>query len=206
MSNTQDLLNSCYADFYQSTSIHPKLNTSAPNNNLLDVVSFAPFLMWNKHDSNYFEKVGTINKLANECDGQNLIKECNTICKNYTKLMTESFFSSVNMDIIQTKIIRQVFELSNHSLKINKIKNEVLLQVMNHMWTNFCRFLPYNFKEQIRELDNKVVEYVVPMLIKEGEFYKNYLRDSDRTNRPLIPPPITINNGRKQQLPSFYRL
>ena len=45
------------------------------------------------------------------------------------------------------------------------------------MWTNFCRFLPYDLKEQIRDLDKKVVEYLLPLLLKESQkkliqFYK----------------------------------
>ena len=44
---------------------------------------------------------------------------------------------------IQNKIIEVVFYSSEKKLRVNKIKSETLIQVMNHMWTNFCRFLPY---------------------------------------------------------------
>ena len=64
---------------------------------------------------------------------------------------------------------------------------------MNHIWTNLCRFLPYDLKEQINELDNDVAEYIAPLLLKESQFYFNYLRDSDRTNLPQLDRPIMIN-------------
>jgi len=192
----------CYADFYQSTTIHPKLNLNK-NNNILDVVSFAPFLMWNEHESKYFENVGNINNIA---VNDNNIYDTNQTCNNdnnYADLMKEAFFSSENMDIIQNMLIKNVFY--QKKIRINKIKTETLLQAMNQTWTNFCRFLPYDLKEQIKDLDYKVNEYLVPKLIQEADFYFNYLRDSDRTNLPLIERPIMISKERKQQLPSFYK-
>jgi hypothetical protein len=194
----------CHADFNQSTATHPKL-VLGPKTEILDVVSFAPFLMWNEHDSKYFEKTGAINSLAiNDNTPYDIGQTCNDD-NNYAELMKEAFFSSENMDIIQNMIIKNVFLKSDQKLRINKIKSETLVQVMNHMWTNFCRFLPYELKEQIRDLNQKVTEYLVPLLIKESQFYFNYLRDSDRTNLPTLERPIMVSKERKQQLPSFYR-
>ncbi|MDD4352752.1 MAG: hypothetical protein PHU71_07320 [Candidatus Gracilibacteria bacterium] len=195
----------CHADFYQSTSKYQKLDLESKKTDILDVVSFAPFLMWNEHESKYFENVGAINSLAiNDNNVYDIQQTCNDD-NNYAELMKEAFFSAENMDIIQNMIIKTVFYQSGKKLRINKIKSETLFQVMNHMWTNFCRFLPYDLKEQIRELDRKVTQYLVPKLLNEAEFYFNYLRDSDRTNLPQLARPIMISRGRKQQLPSFYR-
>jgi len=194
--------NKCYADFTQSTKTYQKLEKS--KSNIMDVVSFAPFLMWNEHDSKYFENVGINNKIAmNDNTIYDTSKSC-TDSNNYTDLMTEAFFSVENMDIIQNMLIKNVFYKSNESLRINKIKQETLIQVMNSIWTNHCRFLPYNHKEQIRELDNKVSDYLVPLLLNEEKFYLNYLRDSNRTNLPQLERPIMIVKERKQQLPSYY--
>jgi len=194
----------CHADFKQSTATHPKLNLESNSTQMLDVVSFAPFLMWNEHDSKYFENVGAINNMAiNDNNIYDTTKTCND--ENYAELMKEAYFSLENMDIIQNMIIKDVFFKSGQTLRINKIKSETLIQVMNHIWTNFCRFLPYDLKEQIRDLDRKVTEYIVPLLLKESQFYFNYLRDSDRTNLPQLERPIMVTKGRKQQLPSFYK-
>jgi hypothetical protein len=200
---TNKTLDSCYADF-SSFNMNPKLDQNKESN-VLNVVSFAPFLMWNNHDNNYFQNVGKINNMAiNENNIYETPKSCNND-DNYVDLMKEAFFSLENMDIIQNRIIISVYLKSNKTLRVNKIKNETLLQVMNSIWTNFCRFLPYDLKEQIDELDNRVVEYIVPLLLKESQFYFNYLRDSDRTNLPQLDRPIMINKDRKQQLPSFYK-
>jgi hypothetical protein len=156
--------------------------------------------MWNEHDSKYFENVGQINKLAiDDTNIYNTTKSC-TNNNNYTDLMTEAFFSVENIDIIQNMLIKNVFYKSNETLRINKIKNETLIQVMNSMWQNHCRFLPYNLKEQIKEINQIVSDYLVPILITESEFYFNYLRDSNRTELPQLERPIMIIKERKQQL------
>lgn len=190
----------CHADFKESTKIYPKLKEG----NVLDTVSFAPFLMWNEHDSKYFENIGINNKIAmNDNKIYDTSKSC-TDNNNYSDLMTEAFFSIENMDIIQNTIIKNVFFKSKETLRINKIKQETLIQVMNSIWTNHCRFLPYNLKEQIREINNKVSDHLVPLLITEAKFHSNYLRDSNRTQLPQLPRAIMIVKERKQQLPSYY--
>lgn len=196
----------CHSDFSTSSLTHPKLELSSQKTSVLDTVSFAPFLMWNVHDSKYFENVGHINNMVvNDNRIYDTSKSCNLDTNNYAELMQEAFFSAENMDIIQNTLIKTVFFRSNETLRINKIKQETLIQCMNHIWTNFCRFLPYDLKQQIEDLDDKVVEYLAPLLLKEYTFYKNYLRDSDRTNLPQLERPIMIAKGRKQQLPSFYK-
>jgi hypothetical protein len=181
--------NKCYSDFDNST--YPKLDSK--KSNIIDVVSFAPFLMWNEHDDKYFQTAGKIN--TNNYPTTD----------NYAELMKEAFFSSENMDIIQNRIIYTVFEKSDQTLRINKIKNETLIQIMNQMWSTHCRFLPYNLREQIEDLDQKIIDYAVPLLLQESQFYLNYLRDADRTNLPPLERPIMINKNRKQQLPSYYK-
>lgn len=196
----------CHSDYATSSLVHPKLNLESKKTDVLDTVSFAPFLMWNVHDSKYFENVGNINNIAiNDNTVYDTSKSCTNDTNNYAELMQEAFFSAENMDIIQNTLIKTVFYRSGEKLRINKIKQETLIQCMNHMWTNFCRFLPYDLKEQIDELDDKVIEYLTPLLLKEYQFYTNYLRDSDRTNLPQLERPVMISKGRKQQMPSFYK-
>lgn len=196
----------CHSDYATASLVHPKLDLNSKKTEVLDTVSFAPFLMWNVHDGKYFENVGNFNNMVvNDNKIYDTSKSCNLDTNNYAELMQEAFFSSENMDIIQNTLIKTVFYRSGETVRINKIKQETLIQCMNHIWTNFCRFLPYDLKQQIEDLDDKVIEYLAPLLLKEYTFYKNYLRDSDRTNLPQLERPIMIAKGRKQQLPSFYK-
>jgi len=193
----------CHSDFSTSSNIHPKLSTDLTNGLPLDTVSFAPFLMWNVHENKYFENVGLINDLAINDNNLYDTKDKHN-SSNYAEMMRELFFSAENIDIIQNGLIKNVFFTSDETLRINKIKEETLIQYMNYVWTNFCRYLPYDFKNQINELDDKVIEQLTPLLLQEYQFYTNYLRDADRSNLPLLERAVMISKNRKQQLNSYY--
>ena len=162
--------------------------------NILDIFNFAPFLMWNDHNNKYTDKI----VLSNKMDiNNNIIKNNDDITNDNINIMKEVFFMKDNIDIIQYRIIMSIYCKSNKKLRIKEIKNEILVQIMNYIWSTCCKFLPYNFKEQINDLDNKVVNYCVPLLLKEAEFYFNYLRDIDRNNRQLLDRPIMVYNNKK---------
>ena len=148
----------------------------------------APFLLWNDHNKKYFEYMNKYNTIDNE---------------NNIELMKDAFFSFENMDIIQNKIIKKLYLDSNETIKINKIKDESLIQVMNHIWLNKCKMLPYKLKEQIIELNYHTIEYIVPLLRKEYTFYMNYLRDIKISKNKLIDRPIFVN--KKKDLPSYIK-
>jgi hypothetical protein len=74
---------------------------------------------------------------------------------------------------------------------------------MNNVYHDYAQHLPYNLKEQVLELDNRVVNFITPWLINEIESYQNYLIDA---NTPLQPPelPLNIVKQRKESLPSMF--
>lgn len=195
----------CHADFISATDYYKKLDPNSSKKNMVNDVSFAPFLMWNDHNTKYFEGLQAINSMAINDNNTYDVNQFNNDDNNYSDLMKEAYYSLENMDIIQNMIIKEVYYKSGEKLRINKIKSETLIQCMNHMWTNYCRFLPYNYKEQIRSLNHQVANYLVPLLLKESVFYFNYLRDANRSNLTPLERPIMIVKDRKQQLPSFYR-
>ena len=65
---------------------------------------------------------------------------------------------------------------------------------MNSFWINKCKYLPYNYKEQIEELNNLIIQYSSEELIKEAYFHLNYLKDRD--NRDLMNTPINTKSIR----------
>lgn len=168
----------CYAEF--SNNISKNIDDTD--------FSFAPFLMWNDHKTKYFEKMKNINTID---------------YNNNIELMKKTYFSYENTDIIQNTIIKKIYIDSNEKLKIKKIKNETIIQIMNYIWETFCKFLPYDLKNQIIDLNNKTIDYIFPILKKEANFYSNYLRDSDRSNIKPIERPVFVTN--KKELPSYIK-
>jgi hypothetical protein len=186
-------------------------------------VSFAPYLIWNNHKEDYFNKIGDINKMAininniNKCNNNNNNKinkynpndtniynndnfENNEI-QDTELLLKNNFFSQENITYIQKMIIIRVYEDSNKNYRLKPQKYETIIQIMNGIYETYCRHLPYNIKEQIQELNDKIIEYTSKLLLEETRVYYNYLRDIEPNKLNLLDRP-EYNSSRKT-LPSY---
>ena len=152
------------------------LNTDiiTENNNY----QFAPFLLWKNNDKNPFNLNNNI-ILNND---------------NYIDLMKIAFYSLENIDFLQKSIIIKVYIDTNKNIILKKQKYEVIIQIMNSFWTNNCNFLPYNYKNQIENLNNLIINYSTSYLIKEAYFYLNYLNDKE--NRSFLDIPLNTKLNR----------
>jgi hypothetical protein len=184
-------------------------NSSIPNSvDNIASVSFAPFLMWNNHENKYFENIGKINKLAidsndykqKQCIENNITGESLNDDEDYEDIMRNAFFSKDNIEYIQKMIIIKVYEDSDKQYRLRPQKYHNIIQIMNGIYDTYCRHLPYNLKEQINELDNKVIEYCSKLLLEETKVYYNYLRDIEPNKLDLLARP-EYNSSRKT-LPS----
>ena len=168
----------------------------------ITIVGFAPFLAFNDHDNKYFESIGKVNDMA---ISSNIVRNCDTDDADYVSLMKEAFYSKENMDYIQKSIIVGVYKGTEKNIILRPQRFEIIVQLMNSIWNIYCRFLPYNYKEQIAELDQKTIEFAVESLIKEVDFYFNYLRDTDPTKAEL-PPRAEYVSSKRSTMPSVYKI
>jgi len=169
--------------------IYKDFNENTNNKDIIHKLDKAPFLFTNEHKKKYFQRYTNI-------------KQCNEercLDANNAELVKEAFFLRENIEIIQNSIIRNVAKKSKYI--ISRQKDEDIILLMNGIYHDYARHLPYNLREQILELNERVVNYVTPWIINEVEAYTNYLVDADT---PLSPPklPINVAKQRKESLPS----
>jgi len=152
----------------------------------------APFLFTNEHPKNYFQRYNNIK----QCE------EDQCVDANDDDLVKEAFFCRENIEIVQRMIIKNVAKKSGKYI-IARQKDVDVMILMNNVYHDYAQHLPYNLKEQVLELDNRVVNFITPWLINEIESYQNYLIAS---NTPLQPPelPLNIVKQRKESLPSMF--
>lgn len=183
-----DKINKKNSDYY---NLYKDFNENTNNLDIIHKLDKAPFLFWNQHPKNYFERY-TNEKQCREpsCEDANNIE-----------LMKEAFFLRENIEIIQNSIIRNVAKKSKYL--ISRQKEDDIILLMNGIYHDYARNLPYNLKEQIQELNERVVNFVTPWLINEVEAYQRYLIDA---NTPLRPPelPLKVARQRKESLPGTY--
>jgi hypothetical protein len=183
-----DKINKKNNDYY---NLYKDFNEKTNNLDIVHKLEKAPFLFWNQHPKNYFERY------TNE-------KQCREpTCQDAdnVELVKEAFFLRENIEIIQNAIIRNVAKKSKYL--ISRQKEDDIILLMNGIYHDYSRNLPYDLKEQILDLNDRVVNFITPWLINEVEAYQRYLIDS---NTPLRPPelPVRIVKQRKESLPSVY--
>ena len=146
-----------------------------------------PFLFLNNHRKDYF------NKLTNKIDSKDA---------NYQGyILQETFFLDENIDLIQKKIVMDVYNKSNKKYLIKFQKIEKVNIIMQYIFNEYAQHLPYNIKEQITELNNKTVSIIYIDIIKNLESHEKYIIDS--TNQPIpIDRPQNVNGAGNKTLPS----
>lgn len=162
-----------------------EINENYLKNN--DNYDFAPFLLWKDNNNTPF-----IDKEHKQINTNSI--NFNDNYEYNIEIMKEAFFSKENIDYIQKSIILKVYNDTDKNIILKPQKYEIIIQIMNNFWINNCRFLPYNFKEQIEDLNSSVIKYSTNELIKESYFHLNYLKDRD--NRDLINTPINTKQRR----------
>jgi hypothetical protein len=142
-------------------------------------------------------------------------KEYNTVSENKQKetvyqrnalagiqtdnILNQTFFSKANMKIIQNGIRYHVHKKTNNI--IGEQNETDLIIIMRAMYFQHCRNLPNNIAEQIEELNDKVIENVLPKLISNIKQYQDYLENKARIPEP-ISRSINVNNKGTKQLRS----
>jgi hypothetical protein len=169
--------------------LYTDFNEKKDNKDIIHKLDKAPFLFTNEHKQKYFQRYTDLKQCA----------EVDCLDANNAELVKEAFFLTENIEIIQNAIIRNVAKKSKYI--ISRQKEEDITIIMNGIYHDYARHLPYNLKEQVLELNERVINFVTPWILNEVEAYINYLVDADT---PLSPPklPINVAKQRKESLPS----
>ena len=146
------------------------------------------FLFLNSHRKDYF---GKYNEALNEKN------------KDYQGyILEEVFFSNKNIEIIQKQLIMFIYNESNKKYLIPKQKNESIIIVMKYIFNTYAQHLPFKVKEQIAQLNDKVVGEIAADIISNLNSKEIYLKDINRQPE-LLDRPLNVSNAGNRTLPSF---
>ena len=121
--------------------------------------------------------------------------------------LAKYFFSDCNIEIINKQIVLKVYNITNKKYFIGFQSKDNLLIVMRYIWIQYSKNLDFKIKEQITELNNMVVEDILPNIITNIEQYYGYLKDyEDRENSKFkvndLPVSTKMTRG-TTELPSM---
>jgi hypothetical protein len=109
--------------------------------------------------------------------------------------LSKTFFSPQNVNLIHKQIIAEVFRRTNGEYLIEKQAEEELNVVMRSMYIQHARNFPNDIPDQIRELNNLVVDDVVPNIISWCNAYYGYLERAFAPRKILDRPECVSNRG-----------
>ena len=111
--------------------------------------------------------------------------------------LNQTFFSPANVQIVQNKLRREVYERSHGDFLISNQSAEELLTVMRAMYLQYGKNQPTNIREQVEELNKVVADWAVPKIVAECSMHKTYLHDIQNLPVPLAQPVHLTQKGTK---------
>ena len=124
------------------------------------------------------------------------------LIKNITKtniddisILKDYFFSDENIEIINKQIVLTIWKKTNKTYKIGFQNKDNLLIIMQYIFLENAKHLPYNIKNQIKELNCRVVGEIFPIIITNFEQKLGYLRDIEK-RQPLVDLPKSSTTDR----------
>jgi hypothetical protein len=119
--------------------------------------------------------------------------------------LSDVFFSKQNIDYLQNKIIQRVYEISEGRHKIGRQSDTELEIVMRSIYLQFSLNQASNIREQIRQLDETVLDTVCPGIITAVEQYIQYRVDISTVQTPIIlPESISTKGDKVLELPPWF--
>jgi len=94
--------------------------------------------------------------------------------------LSDIYFSKANMELLQKLIIYNVWMNSKKQYNIGEQNNTELIVIMRSMYLQYSKNLKCKIKEQIRELNDRVVKYSVEIIITNIKQHKSYINQLDK--------------------------
>jgi hypothetical protein len=173
--------------------------------------TFKGNLIFNYHD-NENKDIKNYNKYT-DIDNNNSTERNNWATENsiqksllksvYTPTpLGEVFFSPDNIKRLQNKIKKNIFIESKGKYKLQVDQNESdLLIVMRAVYIQDSYNSPYRIIHQVKELNEKVINRILPDMISNIKQNEEYLNIIDKPIDP-IPLPVNVSRAGRLSLPS----
>ncbi len=180
-------MNYSFIDKYKSKDFVPKNPSNLYN-------EYTPEIKYNP--SNYY--------MSGYVQNQNNWATENSIQKSVLKSiftptpLGELFFSPENINRLQKMIKYEVFVRTQGKYKLEVDQNETdLLVVMRDVYISDSLNSPYRVVHQVKILNHRVVEKIVPDMISMIRQDDEYVKQLDR---PLVPIPLPVNVSKAGRL------
>lgn len=117
--------------------------------------------------------------------------------------LAHMFFSAENTQRIQRHLKQEVINRTHKQFRLDEDQDELdLLVAMRAVFKEEARFLPFKLKHQVKDLNRKLINYIIPDMITEIKQNYNYQKEINNPIKPIIRP-LNVNNAGRRTLPSL---
>jgi Family of unknown function (DUF5761) len=119
--------------------------------------------------------------------------------------LSDLFFSAENIDALQEGIRYRIYVESDNQYVIGRQSDTELKIVMRSIFIDYARHDPNNLVEQVRELNKRVLDWVVPEVLTNIKQYYMYRRDASTLPMPMERASLMTSKGtRVLEVKSFF--
>lgn len=106
------------------------------------------------------------------------------------------FFSNKNIELIQHEIQSRVYVKSKRRFRIGTQNEDNLKIIMRSIYLDNAHRLFGDVPHQVNELNEMVLDMVVPLIMEEAEAYIRYRHDASTLVVPLERPMLMTEKGK----------
>ena len=117
--------------------------------------------------------------------------------------LSNLYFSSKNMRIVQNAIRANVYKMSNEKYIIDDQNVDILNIIMRAIYLQHSLNQTDNLTKQIEDLNKLVINYCAPMAYSEVQGYIQYKKDASTLAVPLSNP-ISVYTNKSLELNKFF--
>jgi len=118
-------------------------------------------------------------------------------------LLTNTYFSKENINIVHNNIKREVYNLSQKKYVIDEQNMDTLKVIMRSIFLQYSHFNNENIKEQLEVLNQMVIDYCSKSIYGEIKGYLKYKEDASNMYT-LMDRPEYLQNDNTIELNPFF--
>jgi hypothetical protein len=145
------------------------------------------------------DEIGTYNGMYSRSnENENEEDLCNAIGVNIERSdLSEVFFSSLNVDMLQDAIRYGVYKASGGEYIISKQSIDELKIIMRSIYLQYGKNIPGEVKSEVRLLNGEVLKYSVGNVLSNVRMFKTFKRDMSKLPTPMARSQNSSTAGSK---------
>jgi hypothetical protein len=118
--------------------------------------------------------------------------------------ISDKFFSTSNVDYIQTQIQQRIYEKTRGRYTIDKQDCTALFVIMRGFFLQYSTNNNDNIDKQIHQLNEIVLGYCVDNVYSELNMYVKYLNDASTIAQPLSTPILSNTKDKTLEFKTWF--